>query len=69
MKIIRNNENPEASSYFVVEIQGHRQGGFGWFGRIPFQRQDFYKLKITPNLTALELSGSYLPTTTLEGHI
>ena len=39
------------------------QGGFGWFGRTPpFRGRFFFKLKITPNLTALDLSGSYLPT-------
>ena len=56
--------------------QGRRQGGFGWFRRTPLSEAEiFFKLKITPNLTALELSGSYvlcplvLLCATLQGHI
>ena len=47
-----------------LQLQGHRQEGFGWFGRTPLSEADFLKLKITPFLTALELSGSYFPTGT-----
>ena len=42
----------------ISSIKGVGRGGSD---ESPFQRQNFLKLKITPNLTALELSGSYLP--------
>ena len=48
----------------TISMQGRGQGGSDDSDEPPFQKQNFFKLKTTPNLTALELSGSYFPTGT-----
>ena len=53
-------------------FKGIGRGGLDGFDEPLFQRQNFFKLKITPNLIALELSATCplaLLCTTLEGHI
>ena len=47
---------------FSTTHQGRRQGGLNGSDEPPFQRQNLKIIKIIPNLIALELSGSYLPT-------